>query len=501
MTEKFNEWNELKKTINEKELINFKQGEIYFMSIGQNIGHEVYGKDELFLRPVLVYRKLSKQTFVGIPLSSKEKIGSYFFNFQYTKKTQSTALLNQIRVFDIKRVDYYSGRIKRADFSKLEDKLKKLLNITPKQKAKEIGTASQEEKWLKCSNIVPNLNTNVKSKILITGAAGYIGSHVAKQLLEQGKNIVVVDNLSTGFIKTIDTLQTIKKFDFINLDLKEFEKVEEIFKVYKIDTVIHFAAFSQVGESMSDPMKYYMNNTVNTTHLVKCASSYGVKKFIFSSTAATYGEPAFKDGKHLIDEDFETKPINPYGQSKLMSEQVIKDEAKVNNKFKYCIFRYFNVAGADIHYEKEKLSPRVGESHEPETHLIPLVVKTALKKRDSITIFGEDYDTLDGTCVRDYIHVDDLADAHIKAIDYLDENESDTFNCGYGHGYSVKQIVQGIKETTKCDFKVLKGSRRAGDPSILVSDNNKIKEKMNWKPKYDDLELIIRSAFEWEKKL
>jgi len=334
--------------------------------------------------------------------------------------------------------------------------------------------------------------------ILITGGAGYIGSHVVKQLLEQNKDIVVVDNLSTGFQSTIDTLQTIKKFDFINLDLKEFEKVEELFKKYEIESVIHFAAFSQVGESMQNPMKYYLNNTVNTTYLVKCSSSYGVKKFIFSSTAATYGDPIFEKENILIDESFETKPINPYGQSKLMSEQVIKDEAKVNKGLKYCIFRYFNVAGADIHYVDEKLAPRVGESHNPETHLLPLVVKTALGKRDSITIFGDNYDTPDGTCIRDYIHVDDLADAHIKAIDYLEENENDTFNCGYGHGHSVKQIVQGVKDTTKCDFKVLKGERRAGDPLILVADNSKIKKKMGWTARYDDLELIVKSTYEWE---
>ena len=335
--------------------------------------------------------------------------------------------------------------------------------------------------------------------ILITGGAGYIGSHVAKQLLEQDKDIVVVDNLSTGFQSTIDALQKIKKFDFIKLDLKEFDKIENIFKKYVIDTVIHFAAFSQVSESMQNPMIYYMNNTVNTIHLVKCASSHGVKKFIFSSTASTYGEPTLKDVQKSITEEFDTKPINPYGQSKLMSEQVIKDEAKINKEFKYCVFRYFNVAGADIHYKDKKLIPRVGELHNPETHLIPLVVKTALGKRDSITIFGEDYDTPDGTCIRDYIHVDDLADAHIKAIGYLDENESDTFNCGYGNGYSVKDVINCVKNTTKSCFEVKHGKRRVGDPSMLVADNSKIIQKMNWKPKYDELELIVRSAYEWEK--
>ncbi len=339
--------------------------------------------------------------------------------------------------------------------------------------------------------------------ILITGAAGYIGSHVAKQLLLDGKEIIVIDNLSTGFQSTIDTLQKIKAFNFINLDLKEFEKVEEVFKKYDIKTVIHFAAFSQVGESMTKPLKYYMNNTVNTTNLVKCASENGVNKFIFSSTAATYGEPDFKETDiTTIDEEFDTKPINPYGTSKLMSENIIKDEAKVNENFKYLIFRYFNVAGADINYEADSiLTPRVGELHNPETHLIPLVVKTALGIRDAITIYGDDYETFDGTCIRDYIHVDDLADAHIQAINYLNDNVSDTFNCGYGYGYSVKQIVQSVKDVTKIDFKVLQGERRIGDPSSLVSNNSKIKLKMNWTPKYDDLELIVKSAYEWEKNL
>ncbi len=190
--------------------------------------------------------------------------------------------------------------------------------------------------------------------ILITGGAGYIGSHVVKQLLEQGKDIVVVDNLSTGFQSTINILQKIKKFRFINLDLKEFDKVEELFDKYDIDTVIHFAAFSQVSESMKNPMKYYINNTINTTHLVICASSHGVKKFIFSSTAAIYGEPMLKNPQQHITEEFEPKPINPYGESKLMSEQVIKNVAELNPEFKYCIFRYVNVAGADIYYKEKK---------------------------------------------------------------------------------------------------------------------------------------------------
>ena len=338
-------------------------------------------------------------------------------------------------------------------------------------------------------------------KILITGGAGYIGSHVVKQLLElTSHDVIVIDNLSTGFQKTIDILQNIRKFEFINLDLKEFDKVEEIFKKYDIETVIHFAAFSQVGESMQNPMKYYINNTVNTTNLVKLASQFGAKKFVFSSTAAVYGEPKLEVDE-LIMENTQTNPINPYGQSKLMSEKVIIDEAKVNSDFKYYIFRYFNVAGADMNLDNEIIDPRIGECHDPETHLIPLVVKTALKKRDTITIFGDDYDTPDGTCIRDYIHVEDLADAHIEAIEYLDNQSSDIFNCGYGKGYSVKEIIQNVKDTTNINFNVNNGDKREGDPSILVSNNDKIKNSMNWKPKYDNLDLIIHSAFNWEKHI
>lgn len=337
--------------------------------------------------------------------------------------------------------------------------------------------------------------------ILITGGAGYIGSHVVKELLEQNQELIVVDNLSTGFQTTIDALQKIKQFNFINLDLKDFYKVEDIFKNYNINTVIHFAAFSQVGDSIDNPIKYYMNNTVNTTNLVKYASIYGVEKFIFSSTAAVYGEPVFGNDNNLINESFDTVPINPYGMSKLMSEYIIKDEAKVNNKFRYIIFRYFNVAGADIHYDNNQLKPRIGESHNPETHLIPLVIKTSLKKRDAITIFGNDYDTPDGTCIRDYIHINDLAFAHIKAIKYLDNNSSDTFNCGYGRGYSVREIVDSVKTITSRDFTVVNGDRRKGDPSMLVSDNRKIISKMTWLPQHDNLNIIINSAYEWEKSI
>jgi len=337
--------------------------------------------------------------------------------------------------------------------------------------------------------------------ILITGGAGYIGSHVAKQLLENTEyNIIILDNLSTGNIKAIKTLRLIRHFKFIQLDLKKFKKVDKVIKKYNIDTIIHFAASSIVAESVINPLKYYTNNTVNSTNLINCAVRNNVKKFIFSSTAATYGEPAniTDDG---IDENCETNPINPYGMSKLMSEQILKDASKTNNNLKFVIFRYFNVAGADITYIDEKLSPQIGEMHEPETHLVPLVVKTALGKRDAITIFGNDYDTNDGTCIRDYIHVVDLANAHIKAIEYLENNDSDIFNCGYGHGYSVREIIDAVKKVSNSDFKVQNGQRRVGDPAILVANNSKIRSKMNWEPQYDDLDLICKSAYEWEKRV
>jgi UDP-glucose 4-epimerase len=260
-------------------------------------------------------------------------------------------------------------------------------------------------------------------KILITGGAGYIGSHVAKQLLETTKyDITVLDNLSTGYIKTIQTLKTIRDFEFIELDLKEFNDVNLLLQTKLFDVIIHFAASSIVSESVENPLKYYMNNTVNTTNLIKCASEQGIKKFIFSSTASVYGEP--KESIN-IDETIPTNPINPYGMSKLMSEKVIQDTACVNANFKYIIFRYFNVSGSDMFYENDRLMPRIGECHEPETHLIPLLAKTALKKRAYINIYGEDFNTSDGSCIRDYIHVEDLANAHIQAIEYLNYNESD----------------------------------------------------------------------------
>ncbi|WP_051429992.1 UDP-glucose 4-epimerase GalE [Lebetimonas sp. JH292] len=349
-----------------------------------------------------------------------------------------------------------------------------------------------------------NSTFNIKhlTSILVTGGAGYIGSHVVKLLLENSDyNVTVIDSLVTGFKDTIDTLKTIRNFDFIQADLSNWKEIKGIFKTKKFDVIIHFAASLIVPESVEKPLKYYLNNTANTANLVKLANEYSTKKFIFSSTAAVYGEPDMKVKSEKlkvknvgISEDFPTNPINPYGQSKLFSEKIIQDAAKANPEFKYVIFRYFNVAGA---------SPdlMIGQKTKDATHLIKVASECAVGKRDKIYIFGDDYPTPDGTCIRDYIHVVDLADAHIKAIDYLDNEKSDIFNVGYGRGASVKEVIDTMKKVSGVDFKVENAKRRAGDPAMLISDNTKIKEKMKWQPKYDNLEFICKTAYEWEKKL
>ena len=333
----------------------------------------------------------------------------------------------------------------------------------------------------------------MKEKIFITGGAGYIGSHVAKQLLEQGEEIIIVDNLSTGSQKILDILYAIKPFEFINLDLNAFDEISKLLHEKHIETILHFAAFIVVPESVSNPLKYYMNNTVNTTHLIQAAINANVKKFIFSSTAAVYGEPT-EIPENGVDETFPTKPINPYGMSKLMSEKILADTAKANPEFKYIVFRYFNVAGADI----EVPSPRIGQCFDKATHLIKVASECAIGKRESMSIFGDDYATPDGTGVRDYIHVDDLARAHIDAIAYLDTHESDIFNVGYGKGYSVKEVIQTMRDVTKCNIRATVSPRRIGDPAMLIANTDKIISKMQWKPKYNNIALICKSAYIWE---
>ncbi len=331
--------------------------------------------------------------------------------------------------------------------------------------------------------------------ILITGGAGYIGSHVARQLSQlDDVKVTVLDNLCGGEFDSISVLKIFfseDKFEFIKLDLSKFKETEDVFKTNSFDAVIHFAAHLQVGESVTKPMKYYMNNTVNTTHLIEMCQRYSVNKFIFSSTAAVYGEP----NEVPIKETTLTIPINPYGMSKLMSEQVLIDASKANNKFKHVFLRYFNVAGASD-------DNSIGECHVPETHLIPLIIHAAIGKRDKIMMFGDDYPTPDGSCIRDYVHVEDLASAHIKALEYLEcEKTNNIFNCAYGHGFSVKEVIDTVKKVSGVDFTVEIAPRRDGDPAELVADNTKILEVMGWTPKYDNLELICKSALEWEKTI
>jgi UDP-glucose 4-epimerase len=325
-------------------------------------------------------------------------------------------------------------------------------------------------------------------KILVTGGAGYIGSHVVKQLGEETDHeIIVLDNLVTGF------KESILYGEFINADLSNYALIEEIIKEGNYDAVIHFAASLVVPESVENPLKYYLNNTANTANLIKQCVKYGVNKFIFSSTAAVYGEPS----PELIPvtEETPTSPINPYGSSKLMSETVLKDTAFAFSDFNYIALRYFNVAGAS-------LDGSIGQSTKNATLLIKVAAETALGKREKMYIFGDDYPTEDGTCIRDYIHVEDLASAHIRALEYLEEGkEGGVFNCGYGHGFSVKEVLETMKKVSGVDFPVEIKERRAGDPAILISDNSKIRKVMNWIPKYDDLELICKTGLEWEKKI
>ncbi len=324
--------------------------------------------------------------------------------------------------------------------------------------------------------------------ILITGGAGYIGSHVVKQLGEQtGHNITVLDNLVTGF------KESILYGDFIEADLSDYDKIAQIIKEGNYDAVIHFAASLVVPESVTNPLKYYLNNTANTANLIKQCVDNGVNNFIFSSTAATYGEPS--PDEVPVTEESPTAPINPYGSSKLMSETVLKDTAFAYEDFNYIALRYFNVAGASI-------DGKIGQSTKNATLLIKVAAEAALGKREKMYIFGEDYPTPDGTCIRDYIHVEDLAAAHIKALDYLQEKKkSGVFNCGYGHGFSVKEVLETMKKVSGVDFPVEIRERRPGDPAILISDNRKIREEMGWEPKYDDLELICKTGLEWEKKI
>ncbi|HIP53760.1 MAG TPA: UDP-glucose 4-epimerase GalE [Chromatiales bacterium] len=320
--------------------------------------------------------------------------------------------------------------------------------------------------------------------ILITGGAGYIGSHTARQLGEVGARLVILDNLSTGF------KESVLYGELIVGDTGDKELVSQILKEHDIDTVLHFAAHTIVPESVSDPLKYYGNNTCNTRNLLECCAEAGVKHFIFSSTAAVYGIP---EGEKCF-EDSPTAPINPYGSSKLMSEMMLRDLTFATD-LKHVILRYFNVAGSDP-------EGRIGQSTKKATLLTKVACEAAVGKREYVAIFGTDYPTPDGTGVRDYIHVEDLAAAHVKALDYLrNGGESTTLNCGYGHGFSVREVLDAVGKANGTPLNIVEKERRAGDPPALIASAELIREVLGWEPHFDDLELIARTSLEWEKKL
>ena len=317
--------------------------------------------------------------------------------------------------------------------------------------------------------------------ILVTGGAGYIGSHVVKELLRQGHKPIIFDNLQTGHRKTT------KDALFIEGDLSDQKKLKETFQAYQIDTVIHFAADSLVGESVQNPLKYFNNNVKNSLNLIEIMEEFKVKKIVFSSSAAVYGEP-----KEIpITEEHPCAPTNPYGETKWIFEKVLQayhDSKKLN----FISLRYFNAAGADP-------EGGLGEDHSQETHLIPLVIRTALDGT-SVPVYGTDYNTPDGTCIRDYIHVTDLANAHILALRKLEkEKMSGIYNLGNGNGYSVREVIETVKKVTGRKVAAVNSPRRPGDPARLVASSDKIKKELGWIPKYSDLETIVETAREWHK--
>lgn len=319
--------------------------------------------------------------------------------------------------------------------------------------------------------------------VLVCGGAGYIGSHTVYELIERGHSVVVVDSLIKGHKAAVHN-----DAKFYLGDIRDEEFMDKVFKENNIDAVIDFAAFSLVGESVNEPFKYYENNVYGTLKLLEAMERAGVKKIVFSSTAATYGEPE----NDIIVESDKTIPTNPYGETKLTVEKMLK---WADNAYgiKFVALRYFNAAGAHI-------SGKIGEDHSPETHLIPIILQTALGQREKMFIFGDDYDTPDGTCVRDYIHVTDLADAHIKALEKLFKtNESGIYNLGNGKGFSVKEVIEKAKKVTGKDFKVEIEARRSGDPSTLIASSEKAIKELGWKPKFNTLDKIIETAWNWHK--
>ncbi len=324
-----------------------------------------------------------------------------------------------------------------------------------------------------------------KQTILVTGGAGYIGSHAVKVLQQVGYQVLILDNLVYGHQDIAETLGA----ELIVGDTNDRTLLDQLFRDRQISAVMHFAAYAYVGESVTQPDKYYRNNVVGTLTLLEAMVAANIKAFVFSSTCATYGIPQ----QIPMTEDHPQAPINPYGATKLMVERILQD-FDVAYGLKSVIFRYFNAAGADPDGE-------IGEDHNPETHLIPLVLQTSLGKREAITVYGTDYPTADGTCIRDYIHVNDLADAHVLGLQYLLQgNKSEIFNLGNGNGFSVKEVIDTAKAITGKPINVIFGDRRVGDPPALVGSSEKARNILNWQPKYPDIKLILEHAWQWHQK-
>lgn len=321
-------------------------------------------------------------------------------------------------------------------------------------------------------------------RLLVLGGAGYIGSHTALELIKKGHEVIVVDNLVTGYEKAIPD-----KAVFYQGDIRNFDFLDNLFKKEKIDAVIHFAAYSLVGESVTNPLKYYDNNLYGTKVLLEAMIKNNVNKIVFSSTAATYGEP---ENIPILESD-RTCPTNPYGETKLAMEKMFHWASKAHG-LSYVSLRYFNACGADA-------TGQIGEAHNPESHLIPLVLQVPNGKRESVSIYGTDYDTPDGTCIRDYIHVTDLAEAHILAVEYLAKGgESNIFNLGNGVGYSVREVIETARRVTGHPIPATEVPRRAGDPARLVASGEKAKNILGWEPKIKQLDEIVESAWKWHRK-
>jgi UDP-glucose 4-epimerase len=318
-------------------------------------------------------------------------------------------------------------------------------------------------------------------QVLVTGAAGYIGSHALRALRRAGHEPVALDNLIRGHRAAVPS-----DIPFYELDVRSTEAVEQLLRERRIECVMHFAALAYVGESVSEPLRYYDNNTMGTLSLLKAVEKVEVPRFVFSSTCATYGEPE----RMPIREDTPQSPINPYGWSKLLSEYMLRDYAAKSPGFGYAALRYFNVAGSAA-------DGSIGEDHEPETHLIPVILQAVLGKREKITIFGEDYPTPDGTCIRDYIHVEDLVEAHVRVMEALRPGEQRIYNLGIGKGYSVKEIVDAVRRVVDRPFRVDVGPRRPGDPPSLYADASKIERELGWRASRTDIEETIRTCWRW----